>query len=260
MNMKKILLFIVLSNIFLGNWTHAQMSDDGIVTSHLAINVRQEKFVSFINDFKSGIGKVKNGELTSAGAVSNYYGVDVNIFPRVEQLLEDPDKTNSAKDYSNQFLEQLSMALNQSNNETNSVMDIRNAFASMAISSSLSIKESEALAMIDICTQELVRNYALPGLGGNSTGFIVSPFSDNGLTDKSDFSISSGDLHSENLPAVKGLPRWVRCGLGTIGSAILGGFQGFLAGIRFGQLGGAIGGISGVIAGSFSGAAKYCAD
>ena len=152
------------------------------------------------------------------------------------------------------------MALNQSNNETNSVMDIRNAFASMAISSSLSIKESEALAMIDICTQELVRNYALPGLGGNSTGFIVSPFSDNGLTDKSDFSISSGDLHSENLPAVKGLPRWVRCGLGTIGSAILGGFQGFLAGIRFGQLGGAIGGISGVIAGSFSGAAKYCAD
>lgn len=258
--MKKIVLFLVLSNIFLGNWSHAQITDDGIVTSHLAISVRQEKFVSFIKDFKTGIAKVKNGELTSAVAVSNFYGIDVNSFPRIEQLIADADNAYAAGDYSKRFLEQLSGAINQGNTEANSVVDIRNAFLDMAISSSLSVKESEALAMIDICTQELVRNYNIPGLGGNSIGILVSPFSSNGLTDQADFNISSGDLYSENLQVIKGIPRWLRCGLGTIGSAILGGFQGFLAGIRFGQLGGAIGGISGVIAGSFSGAAKYCAD
>lgn len=258
--MKKILSFLVLSSFFFGNLTHAQITDDGIVTSHLSINVTQKKFVSFINDFKSGINKVKNGELTSDIAVANYYGVDVGSFPKIEQLLVNSQNDNSPSDYSNNFLEKLSGAINKSNNVTNSVVDIREAFANIAITSPLSVKESEALAIIDICTQELVKSYSGAGLGGNSTGLVVSPFFANSLADHSEISTSLGELHSKNLQESDGIPRWLRCGLGTIGSAILGGFQGFLAGIKFGQLGGAIGGIGGVIAGAFTGASKFCDD
>ncbi len=236
--MKKSILVLSLS-LGLFFYSYSQENDDGLVTSHLQVNTTQDHFVSYINGFKEGIAKVKAGELTSVDAISAYYNVDITKYPSLDERLANATSGKGKEPFSPAFIMNLKNVIKKADQYT-SVYDLRNEFVQIAVFGGLSVKEAETLALLDMSTQELAKS-VINAPGSTLNGHAV---------------ISKG----------KELPKWLRCGLGAIGSAIMGAIGGAGTGAQVGALfglvgaaGGAIiGGVLGFIGGAAVGIAKYC--
>jgi hypothetical protein len=223
-------------------------TDDGYITRRLPINTTQERIVSYTNGFTTGLSKVRRGELLSADAVKAYYGIDLTTFPKWDQWANPP----AGSGISAGFVQKLNAVFQKIGDAYLESSQIRQAFQQIAIAGGLSTKEAETLALIDLSLQALIRSsvsgeFNLRSVIGDPVRYIYSDHTV--FTEQAEHDY---DLYPR-------LPRWLRCGLGVIGSSIMGGLTGAAAGVQVGaQLGAAVGGVLGVISGAFVGAATFC--
>ena len=137
------------------------------------------------------------------------------------------------------------------------VLGMRTALKNMASISPLSLKEAEAVAAIDISIQEVARRI-IPSVNGSS-------YRNGGFNPIANAALFYTDLKEEQRFApmasynyVK-LPTWVRCVLGILSDALLGGFGGARIGAAIGgPVGAVVAGIMGVIGGVFRGVTDFC--
>jgi hypothetical protein len=258
--MKKI--FLGLFILFLSQQdSHAQLADDRLVSAHLKVNTGDEKIVSFVLGFKSGLEKVKNRELASMDAITSYYGVDIRSFPDLQgQLAERPLPYVTV--FTPAFLNQLATIVNGIGTSYQTIPQFRQALTNLAVSVPLRKEEAEALLMMDFSTQEIERQVPTSGTI-NQAGFLVK--------EKEDvYSYASKKIDATSFVFIQDDPekllKWVRCALGVLGSTILGTLNGIATGGQIGGLAGGagaaagatIGGIVGFISGFSNGISNYC--
>ena len=243
--------------IFLGKAT-AQTFDDGTVTQYLRVNTADSKFSLFAENFRKGIETVKKGEWTSMDQIATATGVDLRKYPKFSQLSYEVGENT----LSDGFIKKLQDAVSNTDIAYNTIGDFRNALVAIATKTGLTVKDAEMLALVDIATQEmavsLISDGPVAALGS------VQPADDAAFSLFEMANISGGN--DEVMVNDLKLPHWVRCALGTIGSAIAGGLAGAGTGMTFGSavpgigtaLGGVVGGIGGVISGTFIGIATFC--
>lgn len=216
-----------------------QSYDDGFVTNGLPVNSGSEKFQSYVKGFNAGIDQVSGGLIRSNDDIIQTYGIDILQYPKLNDVVASSSWGTYDGKFSPAFLRGLQSIFSKAGKEYTDIYMVRAAFRELPSLISLTDKEAEALAAIDISTQGIARRF-LTSLSGN-TGAMSFPWQQIS---------NSGSA---------GLPGWARCALGVIGEAILGGFGGVkLGGALGGAVGGAIGGVIGVVGGAFTGAAKYC--
>ncbi len=256
--MKRLILGFITSIAVFSN-VFAQVLDDGLVTRHLTVDTQSEKVVSYFTGFNSGISKYKNGDFVSAESVVSYYGLNILQGPKLDDFLYQSTQVGYKGDFSTSFLTKLKNAISKIGSEYTLVDQLRSEFINIATSTLLSVKESEALALIDISLQTALnrleetqtpdRSIFRPGfgMGGESICFYEDV--------KGDYNC----FYAVNEIDFGRLPRWFKCGVGTIGSAILGGLTGAGTGFTIGGLlGGVIGGLVGVVSGTMTGVAAFC--
>lgn len=260
--MRKI-VFLIFTTLTLVNIGSGQGYDDGLISSKLSINTGEEKYFSFINEFRSGINKVRSGELRSVEAVALYYGIDINLFPKIDQLIVAINAGQNKSGFSDQFLLKLKSVIDKTGNEFSDIIQFRQALLSITSGQALTVIESEALALIDLGVQEMEKN--LIPADNTHSGLRDFSFGANSLG-----SFLNSDLSFESINYLltdsRKLPRWFICGVGTLGSAILGGLSGAGSGAQVGAVfgvGGAavgaiVGGIAGVVGGTLTGASIFC--
>lgn len=253
--MKKIILpfCLVLS---LAGKISAQGYDDGFVTNGLPVKTTDPKFATFSLGLKEGIEKVATGQIISNDDVVQVYGVNLHDFPKLDNVLATGNTGAYNNQYSLTFLSRLQTFSRNTNNYEN-ILQLRTALKNMASVTELTTKEAEAVAAIDISVQEVARRF-LPSVNGASyhTGDF-SPIADAALFYSNSWKDQSG-AQLEPFNYVK-LPNWVRCALGIIGEAIMGGFSGARIGAMVGgPIGAVVMGIIGVVGGTFKGFADYC--
>lgn len=252
----KNLLVIFLTTVLGSAYSYGQYAvDDGLVTQHLSVNLDKEELASYLEGFASGLNKAKNGEFQSVEDVIAYYDVDLQTFPSLEKLIELIGNSEEGIKLSEEFVKRMLDIFNKTSGEYTDIAEVRNDFVKVATEMSLSGEEAESLALIDISLQTTIEAFGIGETAGISDSNWEPGYSTSGLTMKWDRSPSSiGALSYDYYK----LPKWLRCGLGTLGSAILGGFTGVTVGIKFGHVGAAVGGVLGVMAGTFVGVARYC--
>jgi len=237
--MRKLIL-LMCSAFLLTNMAISQAYDDGFVTNGLPVNVNSDKFQSYVKGFNAGIDQVSGGLIRSNDDIIQTYGIDILQYPKLNDVVAASNWGAYEGRFSPAFLRGLQSVFSKIGKEYTSIYMIRSAFRELPLLTSLNDKEAEALAAIDISTQEISRRF-LTSLSGN-TGSMSFPWKQ----------------YNSKYP-LAGLPGWARCALGVIGEAVLGGF----AGVKFGSViggavGGAVGGVIGVVGGAFAGAARYC--
>ncbi len=226
--------------VLLSSMGICQGYDDGFVTNGLPVNVNSDKFHSYVKGFNSGIDQVSAGVIRSNDDIIQTYGIDILQYPKLNDVVAISNWGAYEGKFSPAFLRGLQSVFSKVGKEYTNVYMIRNAFRELTSITILNEKEAEALAAIDISTQEMSRRF-LTSLSG-TTASISFPWE--AFNKKQELAT---------------LPGWARCALGVIGEAILGGFSGAKIGAMIGgATGGAVGGIIGVVGGVFSGAAKYC--
>lgn len=134
---------------------------------------------------------------------------------------------------------------------------IRSELVNIASENDLGEKEAEAVALIDLSLQSVTLAYL--NESSDNSAFSRSMNSIESLTSSGSLVSVDDRNNSFNSVELGRLPRWFRCGLGTIGSAILGGLGGAGSGFTIGgPFGGVVGGILGVIGGTVTGVAAFC--
>jgi hypothetical protein len=237
--MRKLILMMCAA-FLLTNDGNSQSYDDGFVTNGLPVNVNSDKFQSYVKGFNSGIDQVSAGLIRSNDDIIQTYGIDILQYPKLNDVVAGSNWGAYEGRFSPAFLRGLQAVFSKIGREYTNVYMIRSAFRELPSLTALNDKEAEALAAIDISTQEISRRF-LTSLTG-TTGSISFPW----------------EAFHKKQP-MTALPGWARCALGVIGEAILGGFSGIkLGGMIGGAVGGAVGGVIGVVGGAFAGAARYC--
>ena len=261
--MKKIFFLLLVTTTLWGN-SIGQNYDDGFISSHLSVNTGDARFTSFVNEFRSGISRVRNRELTSADGIAVYYGIDIRNYPRLDQVVTGARWTSYNGDYSASFLTDVKEAVDKLSYQYDNIGQFRSELLGIALSRVPSAKESEVLALMDIAIQEVTKEFL-----SQDAAYLNSVLQNSGQTINTDIDFNLTDrvnLSSALCISDYNLPRWIKCGLGVIGSAILGGITGAGYGAKVGvifgpggaALGAVIGGIGGVIGGAFTGAASFC--
>ena len=237
--MRKLILMMCAA-LLLINVGRSQAYDDGFVTNGLPVNVNSEKFQSFVKGFNTGIDQVSAGLIRSNDDIIQTYGIDILQYPKLNDVVGASSWGAYDGRFSPAFLRGLQSVFSKVGKEYTNIYMIRNAFRELPSLIAFSDKEAEALAAIDISTQEISRRF-LNSLTGN-TASVSFPWE---------------AFHKQ--PPLVSLPGWARCALGVIGDAIMGGFTGLkIGGAIGGAVGGAVGGVIGVVGGVFSGAARFC--
>jgi hypothetical protein len=248
--MKKLIVQICLLLITSVS-VYAQDYDDGYVTNGLPVNTSAEKYASYVEKFDEGMAKVLKGIITSNDQIIQEYGVNIQDFPKLSYVVATGSWSAYNGNYSEEFLRGLNQVVERSSGEYENILEVRNGLKEIA-STPLSANEAEALAMVDISLQIVSRKF-IASLTGKLSPFFMPVFP------SAVFSLGSPYLHFIGFNGSLKLPGWLRCALGVLGEAIMGGFSGIKIGSAIGgPLGAAVVGIVGVAGGAFSGAAKYC--
>ncbi|HUR65665.1 MAG TPA: hypothetical protein VMZ03_04885, partial [Chitinophagaceae bacterium] len=221
--MKKTFLLAVTIATFAIN-SFGQSYDDGFISSHLSVNTGEAKFSSFVNEFRSGLSRVRNRELTSADGIASFYELDIRNYPKLDQVVNSAAWTSYNGDFSATFLTKLKTAIDKLSYQYDNMGQFRDELLGIAVAGAPSSKEAEVLALIDISVQEVTKEFL--SLDGSASGSMISN-SSNVIHPTFDLN----PIESNNgIPALSiydyKLPRWIKCGLGVIGSAIMGGLTG----------------------------------
>jgi hypothetical protein len=258
--MKKIILSCFIIAGFVGK-VIAQGYDDGYVSTPVSVNTAEPRFVSYVENFRSGLNKVKERLLTSADGIASYYGIDIRNYPKLADVVGGANWTGYGTTFSPIFLTRLKESIDRLSYEYENLGQFRNNLLEIAVTNPPTKEEAEVLALVDISVQEITKEFAAQDVSFESGIASVSGAVINGLTDILNVNPSQPFPINEFR-----LGKWVKCALGVIGSAILGGLTGARGGGSVGAIfgpggaavGAAVGGIAGVIGGAFTGAASFC--
>lgn len=254
--MKKI--FFLFGLLFLQVLSpRAQITNDGFITNQLSVDLTKSSIVSYISGVHSGITNYKNGGFTSVNDVYVQTGINLEQVPGIGILYEQSINEGNIDGISSTFLHLLKNAINKVGNECTTVGEIRNEFLGIVNGLPLNDKESEAMALIDMTVQTVVNELLEDSIDQTSFGKNITE-SENTLKFDSEEVTEERNFFSSDFQ-LRRLPRWFRCGLGTIGSAIIGGLTGIGGGfVVGGPLGAVVGGVVGVISGAVTGIAAFC--
>lgn len=254
--MKKLLLLLALAFIQTFS-TKAQITNDGFVTNYLSVDLSKSSIVSYMSGLESGITDFKNGIFSSANDVYSKTGINLTQLPQIDNIYQQFLTDGSIDGISSTFVGLLRNQIAKIGVDYNTVGELRNGFLSIVNTLTLNSKEAEALALADLSVQAVVSQL----LEESSDQISFNSFSTIPNTTFSSINIISNDEVKSNINDFDfgRLPRWFRCGVGTIGSAILGGLTGIGGGfVVGGPLGLVVGGVVGVISGAMVGAASFC--
>jgi hypothetical protein len=257
--MKKIILSGLIIGALINNNVVAQSYDDGYVSTPVAVNTGEARFVSFVENFRSGLSKVKERTLTSADGIASYYGIDVRNYPKLADVVGGANWSGYGTDFSPVFLTKLKESIDRLSYQYENLGQFRNDLLEIAVTNPPTKLEAEALALVDISVQEITKEFAANDVSMSSGISNVAGEVINGITDAL--------YPNQQFPINEyKIGKWIKCALGVIGSAILGGLTGARSGGSVGAIfgpggaavGAVIGGIGGVAAGAFTGAASFC--
>ena len=259
---KTIVGLLLLVGVFFK--TYSQEYDDRLVTRHLQVDVNQDHFASYLNGFKEGLAKAKAGEFSSLEGVASQYNIEIRDYPSLKERLAGATGGTSAGVVSTAFVSELYNVIKKAD-QYKSLKDLRNEYIRIAVAGNLTVKDAETLALIDITTQELEKDVV------SMDEAYQSHYAHQLSNEKNDVLNSIGvycgpDPDMNVISAEKPIAKWLICGLGVVGSAIMGALSGAGTGATVGALFGAVGaasgaivgGVLGFIGGAALGIARYC--
>ncbi len=223
--MKKFLLiYSLIFGLAYANYAQTTIKDDGLVTSSVPMITNSQFVNSFVQSFNNGLAMAIAKKFTTEEQVYNEYGYNLHNNPTLPAWSQTDNSPVSSK-----FLQSVIAVNNNIGVQYSTVNQMRLGLKDIARSSRLTANEATFLSALDISLQSMTSTFSI----NNNQGLAF-------------YSMD------------KGIPSWLKCIFGTLGSALLGALSGALTGSAIPVVGTVAGAVAGFIGQGLIGAVNFC--